>query len=686
VSAHRKKRNINRFHLLVIRLVVVFALSIGSTILVVRLASGAEYSCLNYLNPDYWDMGFIIVDTVNGKAMRERRPIVARRPSMLSDARGLSPDGKYYASLRGNMTHHMAIEQLSTGKMAILQKDMSGASGWAWSPDGTHLAYMWQDLYGETYLSTVRPNGGIKKTISVGKSPRGFHGWSGDGKYLALSLADSSTYAEYIDVFSAYDLQLVSSSMLPAHAQVFYGNFWRTYDRKIVWSPQGHRFAYLWTQDKTTYLTLFSHDENINKTFVARDVPQQQDVEIRWLPDNQYVAVQNLLGGLWQVSLFSVSGEVHEDVTEVSNLFLGDVPPFPRPIWSADRRMLAFVKWNTYSSGDLKVFRLEDGTTQTLATNITYHVANEAESRRIAAVIPQDAHYAVPLMDLDGKNPVRAVTNALQVSKLLWSPNGRSIAIAWKTGDERHSAIKITLLRADGTQRREITSSASDVFDLQWSGDSQSVVYITEKHNKLALDALNYEQIDSIRLLSDASKISALSRDAATGWLTFFWANPQGQLGAGFYKPGSQTAYLFEVSQRIETIETIVWSSPSSYAGFMLRWDANIYPSPKGQAAVVTSGTIDLNSGGLPASTKSDIRVEFSSNGKNPARVLRTGLNSLGTPTWSPDGRQFAFVQHNTPQHYVGSDTLEILDESGNDKWRLTPSSYYDILTWSACE
>src|SRR2546425_7896865 len=100
------------------------------------------------------------------------------------------------------------------------------------------------------------------------------------------------------------------------------------------------------------------------------------------------------------------------------------------------------------------------------------------DGRRLACVARTPRGMNLEVMDADGANR-RTLTGAGLAMAPSWSPDGQGLAYGYT--DVPGTALKIWLMRADGTGQRPITTGASDDNVPSWSPDGTRIAFTSNR-------------------------------------------------------------------------------------------------------------------------------------------------------------------------------------------------------------
>ncbi len=411
----------------------------------------------------------------------------------------------------------------------------------AWSPDGDMIAY-----YSNNGDVWITPLGGqpLNRTADydwrgAGSPNRTRPTWSPDGQQIAFSNTDGI-------------------SLMPALAGM--PRSVTANGRDPHWLNQGSELAYtLLDADRRSFIEILTLGSGETRRLAVTTTETDTVQDLRWSPDEQYlayVATQNVLSEVW---LMNSSGDDAVRVTEGRAYSAS-------PSWSPDGRTLYYVS-NRQGSRDLWQQRvLATGRPEGEPTRVTlgigmWRAALSPDGTRLAYVqggraanvwrVPVFADRPATWADAEQVTFDRALTQGVDVSKdgtrlvissdrngnfdlwtlpatggeaqqlttdlapdwiPRWSPDGRMVAFfSYRSGNR-----DIWVAPADGGTPQQLTTSELNEMFPTWSPDGTEIAYSVQEEREVKVVSL---ETGESRHLADDAGSPAWSPDGA--WLAF---------------------------------------------------------------------------------------------------------------------------------------------------------------------
>jgi TolB protein len=230
-------------------------------------------------------------------------------------------------------------------------------------------------------------------------------------------------------------------------------------------------------------------------------------------------------------------------------------------------------------------------------------------------------------LPVEGGTPVKIDTGALHVlnNDHGYSPDGRQIVISDKSEPDGKSRLYI--LPAEGGTPRQVIPDGPSYWH-GWSPDGKTLVYVAGRNDRRVLNLWSCpaEGGPETRLtvtegLDDGPEYTPDGR--------FIWFN---SVRTGNMK-------LWRIRADGSAPEQMTFEDDTR--------DWFPHPSPDGQWVVFVSFGSDVAPGDHPPNRNVTLRLMPASGGEPEVIAsLFGGQGTLNVPSWSPDGRQFAFVSY----------------------------------------
>jgi Tol biopolymer transport system component len=242
-----------------------------------------------------------------------------------------------------------------------------------------------------------------------------------------------------------------------------------------------------------------------------------------------------------------------------------------------------------------------------------------------------------------------------------WSPDGRWIAYAGETlySDVDRNFRGIYVLPADGGHERALTRTGWDDLAPAWSPDGSKIAFVRDLWTKAFVVVVEVETGAS-RRLAPALGVTPDSFPQPPSW------SPDGRRIA-FTGASDRSSDIFVVNADGTGLRNLT-RSPTAH-------DHGPAWSPDGRLITFVS---NRRPKGLIGLLSDDLYV-VRANGDGMRRLTRTESEDERSPTWSPDGREIAFVRESHPTN------VYVIHVDGNDLRRLTASAGSEVsgLAWS---
>lgn len=582
-----------------------------------------------------------------------------------------SPDGRYYAytlpdrSLTRRFTLYVQPNSSAvTPHEARLMVSDAIINAVSWSPDGAHLLYLYRDANNTPYFGLARADGDAATAVRL-NTPRAneiaFFGWSADGAYFAIGTTE--TFGRVLTYYQTSTLRAKTFpliSILP-------------YVENAVWSERGQRHAYLRTdQVGRTRLVVSLLDSPVyGGEELSLEMPFLRNARLFWSPDGNYLALryndQNLN---WQLIVYAIAPRSFQP-RQIAQFTQGGRLLFPASAaWSADSSTLAYFR-ERRGGRDLVAFRLATGESEVLAERVVlapqndflWAIENSARPTRRAAVpfLNGRGEIDVDLMNFDGTERVPVVRGATDVENVLWSPDGTLALIKWQRRDFLRVEHFITWLRTDGSGLRTISAEEFAFDQVLWLREdgrfSGKLAYTYTALTRYGVEVLDLNTGRRLTLARNLTRAQALTYDAATQTLQFWWLDRQQGGVDGYSLDGVRRYRYYSPSGSVETPH-LSRSPDGKHAAMLVRLSGDwaLQVAPEGD--------------------------------ENAGRLLWTGKQPMPPPLWSADSERFAVFVSVNNSGLFGMFGVEVYDKSGEllHTYPQVPLRSVSEALWTRCE
>lgn len=542
-----------------------------------------------------------------------------------------SPDGKF-ALIKENAIVY--LKDVSTGALEQIAQESDTISGIdyraRWSPDSHAVLFTPQNSEHPLLIPaniSAPPIPLEKATIDQ------FYDWSPNSQYIVVHSTDPGVALSAIDTQtnqSVYDIQQP----------------YQSWGSAPVWSPDSQWLAYISGDypypnaelELTVVLGRIGSSEQYTFPMGAIQTDNRTNRNLIWSPDSKKVVLYYTVPNPERPN----SGTEHFDVFTTSNQYLPALAweisvgahPYPldrgnpdnRPRWDPSSEFFAALHYY-YRDGlyALVHYYPADGKTITLADNLYHPTFYTPNPNRIALYTylgADEKNYqllAINFMDWNGDHPVNFVENVNNAGNPDWSPNGEWVAVVWSRENDDFFTTTLTWMHPDGSERHDLQANFTDVRDLRWLPNDQLAYLAWRKDSGNNLETVDLKTGERHVLAEGFQNMPHITYDANTNQLSFMWYVRDGDYGLDSYTPdGTRISRVLVSGETLRPFKTF-WS-------------------PDGKTVLLKVGEL------TSMSMYGELLTVGYADGR-PSITLRSGLDGLGDPLWSPDSRQFAFTQ-----------------------------------------
>ncbi len=468
------------------------------------LASAKNTVLVNRIGPSASEL---FIANADGTAERKLLPI----PAFDYDA-SFSADGKWivFTSERNSSADIYRVRVDGTGF-----EQLTNNSGFndapALSPDGTQLAFISSRVTGSTNIWILDMKTRKLRNLTNTNAPAGNFrpAWSPDGKWIVFSSdrnieADRNTKFDHAkgrwEHVLAASLYLIQPDGKGLRRLTPAGKF----AGSPKWSPDGKQIVF--------------YELPVEDTFAARGfgAPSSQIVSIDVATGAR---IERTSGPGLKISPQFVTSDRIGYLAKVGQgqhgglaFTTGEHGPdewIRNPSWSADGKLVVYQKY-TYASRQNQPMFAKD---PDFDLRFSGEFPTISSSGRLAlspfgeiTAVPRLTEIALSVMDLDGGNAKRIFSDKSGGAFApAWSPDGQWIAFglgAFFTDREAKPA-RLMMVRADGSEKRDLTSGPINSGFPSWSPDGKHIAYRIWSQEEHGLRILNVEDGSIIKLTSD---------------------------------------------------------------------------------------------------------------------------------------------------------------------------------------
>ncbi len=354
-----------------------------------------------------------------------------------------SPDGTRLAYVSDELgTAVVVLQDLATGERRFL----GPAEHPAWSPDGRQLAVVRQPeeitpaTHPDVWVVDVATGSLRNVTAPLGDAYYGEAAWSPDGKWLAVSRLRGNTEDLLLLPLGGGTPRAVGAEL---HA------------RMPAWSPDGARIAIQGVASRNFDLYLL----NVASGTATRLTSDPRwDGDPAWSPDgSRLLFVRARVGGADTAHLWSVGADGRGE-----RAFSEAAVGLERPAWAPDGRRVAYA--HRFRNGaDLFALDLE-GREVARYTWLTWADTEPAwapDGTRLAWIAVRDGEASLVVADTGGA-PRTLVKGMGDLRSPGWSPDGRSLAFIGGAG------AQLFVVAADGASPPVARTAPCRAEEIRW--------------------------------------------------------------------------------------------------------------------------------------------------------------------------------------------------------------------------
>lgn len=235
-----------------------------------------------------------------------------------------------------------------------------------------------------------------------------------------------------------------------------------------VWSPDGRTIAFVSSRDGDDEIFTVRADgtglRQLTRNSVLRGGVPALDHAPAWSPDGRYLAfASNRDGGEMEIYRMRADGTAQVRLTRTARHVTDHTPS-----WSHGGGWILFTS-DRVSYDNIEIYKMRwDGSAVTRLTRTPAGVDDNApdvspDGRRIVFSSTRGGgSHDLYTMAADGRD-VRRLTGDPRLDDVFprWAPDGRSVVFATFAGPEGVPSADVWAVRADGTERRRLTSPAT---------------------------------------------------------------------------------------------------------------------------------------------------------------------------------------------------------------------------------
>jgi Tol biopolymer transport system component len=371
-------------------------------------------------------IAIVAVTITVGKSVRksaaqdrlDARPMSARPLTTLGEAvssPAFSPDGNVIAFSWSGDAHHVHEKpgiftmSVAGGAPTRVTSGVGGEQWPAWSPDGSHIAFLRSEVPGQCGIFLVPAHGGPERKLLDLRDDRYYWlAWSPDGRHLAF--ADRVSPRDHYGL-SLLALDTLERRRLPVEASRF------------AFSPDGRSLAFIGPGRGTITVSLLSLIDGQTRSIYSQ---REWIGGVAWTADGQALVLSLNQQGRRRLATLQITGGKLELLPAA-----GEDAYYPTVSRRGDR--LAFVR----EVSDTDLWRIElqgplgPGQPKALvrSTRGDGQPRYSPDGKKIAFQSDRSGSFEIWVGSADGSNQVQLTAlNGAPAAWPNWSPDGRHIA------------------------------------------------------------------------------------------------------------------------------------------------------------------------------------------------------------------------------------------------------------------
>lgn len=270
------------------------------------------------------------------------------------------------------------------------------------------------------------------------------------------------------------------------------------------WSPDGKRIAFTSNREGLTKIFVMERDgSNVHR--VTKD--DRIESAPSWSPDGKSLAFysRDISGGNTELR---ISNNENGSVVSVPGNGLDKGPE--APVWSADGEYLAFVGIGENRIAEIWVVGHDGQNARAISTQASNrnkaHPDFSPIENKIAYVADMKGTLAIMATDLDTgltENLTQGIVAAHEHPK--WSRDGEYLLFSSARDDEMRTRTDIFVMKADGSNVRNLSKNPYEDFDPHWTTDGKHVVFTSLRTGSSQMFVLDIDSGKTLRLTENAS-------------------------------------------------------------------------------------------------------------------------------------------------------------------------------------
>lgn len=622
-------------------------LAIILTLIVVRRPEIPAYLCIRSGNS--W-----LLDVNSGLMLQNLKQV---EPELYFEEHTTSPNNRYIArhtapKLRqvGNVNEGFStviVSQADSKQTMLVQPDAERLS---WSPDSQWVSLI--HLENDKLMPLVANIIGTQRyTTPLESFTTQSWSWAADSSYVVLQT--NLPNGARVEILSVPNFEHIRS--------------YQFQDRSLgPQSAHGHQVALIEADNNNNaWLTLLSPPNEMQRV-PLRDPNNLSiyDAQIYWSPDGYNLLVR-FKKNIDTADLFIIRAATSQlELVAITQLTWESVAKWPDPVWSSNNQDVVFWQYELRRhQAHLTSVNLASGQANTVLNDVGVIGLGQSDDVAIwlslrenwsgaRMLVPRQKPFGtfdIELMDRDGNNAQTIIVDAEKVTPPLFSNDGQSAVIVWKSSENSDKPYILTWIDLASTTQRNMPGFDKYVQILSFDNDGYLFYAAPQPDKWLQVGFVDVVRLNKKVLANRAFDGDFLTVDA--GYIGFWWSDGTSVGVDNYSSDGTRVSHFVAVGH----------GTPDLPPEFLP----------------------DKQSAALVLNEDNGLSLQLA----GPNGTVRMPLEDVQTifVRWSPDGTQLGVEYWQSPP--LSHPHVLVLNRSGEvlREFNSMPYDNYGSLQWSRC-